>query len=86
MTRSTTYLAAPPGDLYWRYEPCPIASAKVLLLTVGGVCTIGQWYGAPGEHFQAWCPLPKKGTPPPDIRKASLLDRILFAIRLIFTP
>lgn len=55
-----TYIAAPPGELYWRFERCPQAGAKVLLLTTGGVCIIGQWQGEPGEFFDAWCPLPKR--------------------------
>ena len=81
-----THVAAPPGDLYWRRERCPHPGAKVLLLTIGGVCIVGQWYGAPGEAFVAWCPLPKDGAPPPRIQRASLWARIRFAFNLIFQP
>lgn len=81
-----THVAAPPGDLYWRRERCPHPGAKVLLLTIGGVCIVGQWYGAIGDAFVAWCPLPKDGAPPPDIRRAPLWARIVFAFRLIFQP
>lgn len=35
----------------------------MLLLTVGEVAVIGSWYGTVGEHFLAWCPLPKKAKP-----------------------
>lgn len=84
--RRLTHVAAPPGDLYWRYEKCPHHGAKVLLKTIGGTCTVGTWQGGYGFAFVAWCPLPKDGQPPPDIRKATLWERIRFAIRLIFQP
>lgn len=35
----------------------------MLLLTAGEVAVIGQWQGEVGEHFLAWCPLPKKAKP-----------------------
>lgn len=63
MTNHHTHIAAPPGQIYWRYEPCPNAGAKVLLRTVGGVAVIGQWYGQLGQFFTAWCPLPTNGIP-----------------------
>lgn len=37
----------------------------MLLLNLGGVAIIGSWYGTVGEHFLAWCPLPKKQPPTP---------------------
>lgn len=80
------YIAAPPSDLYWRYEACPHAGAKVLLRTIGGVCISGHWYGRHGQYLTAWCPLPKDGAPPPDIRHAPLLERLRFAFKLIFQP
>lgn len=58
-SKSREYVAAPPGDLYWRYEVCPHRGAKVLLKTVGGTCVEGHWYGDYGYAFVAWCPLPK---------------------------
>lgn len=51
---------APPGDLHWRYSVPPRTDSKMLLLNLGGVAIIGSWYGAVGEHFLAWCPLPKR--------------------------
>lgn len=36
------------------------AGAKVFLLTKGGVATTGNWTGAYGEFFIAWCPMPKR--------------------------
>jgi hypothetical protein len=86
MIPGPTHIAAPPGDLYWRRERCPHHGAKVLLLTIGGVCIVGQWYGDPGESFVAWCPLQKDGAPPANIREAPLLRRIVFALKLIFQP
>lgn len=43
----------------YRYETAPLGQ-KVLLLTIGGVCTIGQWYGAYGQYFWGWAPLPSR--------------------------
>lgn len=87
MTPGPTYIAAPPGELYWRREKCPHPGAKVLLKTIGGVAIVGQWGRTQlGEHFAAWCPLPKDGEPPANIREASLLKRIVFALKLIFQP
>lgn len=60
MKPAATYIAAPPGEVYWRYERCPNPGAKVLLLTVHGVCVIGQWNGELNQHYRAWCPLPKE--------------------------
>ena len=86
MKRQLTHIAAPPGELYWRYEKCPHPGAKVLLLTIGGTCIVGQWQGAYGFAFVAWCPLPADGDPPPRIQDATLWQRIVFAIKLIFQP
>lgn len=60
MTTNPTHIAAPPGELHWRYEIPENRSAKVQLLTVGGIAVHGHWYGAFGEAFIAWCPLPKR--------------------------
>lgn len=86
MNHIKPYVSAPPGQLYWRREVCPHAGAKVLLLTVGRVCVVGHWYGAYGQYFTAWCPMPKNGEPAPDIRTAPLLERVRFAFKLIFQP
>lgn len=80
------YVAAPPGDLYWRHEKSPHPGAKVLLLTTGNVCVVGAWRGEIGECFVAWCPLPKHGTPGDRIQDAPLLARLRFALKLIFQP
>lgn len=55
-----TYIAGEPG---WRY---PVAGddvpergdAKILLLSSGGICTMGFWDGSP--FWIAWSPLPKR--------------------------
>lgn len=87
MTAATKdYVAAPPGHIYWRKEECPHKGKRVLLRTVGGVAIIGHWYGGLGQYLTAWCPLPKDGLPPQDIRTASLWARIVFAFKLIFSP
>jgi len=86
-TPSPEYIAAPPGDLYWRHEVCPHRGAKVILKTIGGVAWLGHWGNTKyGEHFTAWCPLPKDGAPPPRIQSATLRARIKYAIRLILNP
>lgn len=52
------------GEAYWRYpalgdEPPARSDAKVLLLTQGGICTIGHW--EPSNPFWlAWAPLPSR--------------------------
>jgi hypothetical protein len=43
----------------FRYEVAPLGQ-KVLLLTRGGVCVEGRWYGAYGQHFWGWAPLPPR--------------------------
>lgn len=78
------YVAAAPGDLYWRREKCPHPGAKVLLLTKGNVCIVAAWRGEVGDFFLAWCPLPKDGLPPRRIQAAPLLERLRFALKLIF--
>ena len=47
------------GDQEYRYEVGPLGQ-KVLLLTIGGVCTIGQWSGSFGQYFWGWAPLPTR--------------------------
>lgn len=84
MSNHRDYIAAPPGELYWRQEVCPHGDAKVLLKTVGGVCIEGRWYGRYGQYLTAWCPLPKDGVLPARIEDAPLLARIRFAFKLIF--
>jgi hypothetical protein len=83
MTALKNYVAAPPGEIYWRREVCPHRGKNVLLKTVGGICVKGHWYGDYGQYFTAWCPMPKDGDPPPGIRNAPLLERIRFAFRLV---
>lgn len=86
MSHPATHVAASPGQVYWRPEVCPHRGAKVLLRTIGGTCVVGQWYGALGESFTAWSPMPKTGAPPAAIHEAPLLQRLRFAFNLIFQP
>jgi hypothetical protein len=86
MKADKDYVAAPPGEVYWRREVCPHRGKRVLLRTIGDVAIIGHWYGDLGQYLTAWSPLPKDGMPPPDILSAPLWARIKFAIRLIFQP
>jgi hypothetical protein len=46
-----TYLYPEAGD------SCPRSSAKVILLTKGGVATTGQW---DPNFCEGWAPLPKR--------------------------
>jgi hypothetical protein len=86
MSTRPTYIAASRGEVYWRRQVCPHGGAKVLLRTIGGVCVTGNWYGAYGQFFTAWSPMPKDGEPPPDIRAAPFMQRMRFAISLVFQP
>lgn len=86
MTNAKTHIAAHPGHLYWRYSLCPHLGSKVLLLTVGGICVVGSWYGKYAESFIAWCPLPKVGPAPFNIHEAPLWQRLVYAFNLIFNP
>ena len=81
-----THVAAPPEQLYWRYEVCPYRGSKVLLRTIGGVAVVGNWFGELNESFVAWCPLPTNGTPRPNPAKLPLWQRVRYAITLIFKP
>lgn len=83
MNASVSHVSAPPGQIYWRTEVCPYPRAKVLLRTIGGVATIGQWQGGLNESFTAWSPLPTSAYP---IHRAPLKERLQFAFNLIFKP
>lgn len=39
-------------------DPVPPGGAKVLLLTVGGICVTGNW--CPDGRFLGWAPLPTR--------------------------
>lgn len=54
------HIAAPAGQVFWRYEVPASTDSKVLLLTAGRVAVTGNWYGPYGRHFIAWAPLPKR--------------------------
>jgi len=43
----------------WNYGIPRSTDAKLVLLTVGGVAVIGNWYGKYGQYFTAWAPLLK---------------------------
>jgi hypothetical protein len=47
--------------LSWSFTlpPSSIRSGKMQLLTIGGICVTGSWYGQLGEYFVAWAPLLK---------------------------
>lgn len=45
------------GDQRYLYEVAPVGQL-VLLLTSGGICTKGIWYGPYGKYFWGWAPLP----------------------------
>lgn len=51
---------APPGEIYWRYSIPTRTDSKMWLLTIGNVAVIGNWSGALGEFYKAWCPMPKR--------------------------
>jgi len=54
----TDYLAGGQEYLYpFAGDPYPPLDTKVLVLTKGGICTVGYW-GA--NWCQAWLPLPKR--------------------------
>lgn len=36
----------------------PAGGAKVLLLTIGGICVVGQW--SDSGSYLGWAPLPKR--------------------------
>lgn len=57
MTTDKSYIAAPPSQQGWRYEVPQHKGVKMQLLTIGGVCVIGEWYGELGSAFVAWAPL-----------------------------
>ncbi len=60
MTSPQPYITGQAGDVYWRYEVPASTDAKVLLLTVGRVAVVGNWYGAYGQSFIAWAPMPRR--------------------------
>lgn len=47
------------GGAQYTYEVAPLGQ-EVLLLTCGGVCTKGKWFGGFGEFFWGWAPLPSR--------------------------
>lgn len=55
-----SHVAAPAGEVYFRYEVPANRGAKMLLLNTGGVAVVSNWTGQYGEQFIAWAPLPKR--------------------------
>ena len=49
-------------DVWFRYPhagyPLPPIGTKLLLLTKGGICIVGQW--VTDGFFVAWSPMPKR--------------------------
>lgn len=60
MSALERHLADP--DVWFRYpkdgDPLPPPSTKLLLLTKGGICIVGQW--VEGGFFEAWSPMPPR--------------------------
>lgn len=54
------HIAAPRGEVFWRYEEPPSRGSTVLLLTLGRITVRGPWTGRLGEFYIAWAPLPKR--------------------------
>lgn len=53
------YVAGGPAFNYPKAgDATPPGGAKVLLLTIGGVCVIGPW--ASDGRYLGWAPLPKR--------------------------
>lgn len=50
------------GEATYRYPAAgdekPPGGAKVLLLTIGGICIVGAWQDT--GFYTAWAPLPKR--------------------------
>jgi hypothetical protein len=40
-------------------DPAPTGGAKVLLLTIGGICVLGAW-SSTAKDLLGWAPLPKR--------------------------
>jgi hypothetical protein len=51
---------ATTDEYQWRYTIPPADGAKRQLLTRGGVAVHGVWWGALGEAFIAWTPMPRR--------------------------
>ncbi len=62
------------GDVYFRtpQEEPPPRGVKLLILTSGGVCVIGDWRDDGG--FWAWSPLPKKRRRGQDVQTSQSPD------------
>ena len=56
---SKNYLTAPQSEQYWHRSLPVLRGKKMQLLTIGGICVVGQWYGDLGQAFVAWAPLLK---------------------------
>lgn len=58
-TPEKSYVAGGDAFLYpGAGDQPPPGGAKVLILTIGGVCTIGSWNNS--GAFLGWAPLPKR--------------------------
>jgi hypothetical protein len=60
MSTDEKHLAS--DDVWFRYpkagDPMPPIGTKLLLLTRGGICIVGQWVA--DGFFVAWSPMPKR--------------------------
>jgi len=54
------HVAAPAGEVSWRYEPVPNKGAKCLLLNPGMCLIVGPPQGDFMKEYIAWAPMPKR--------------------------
>lgn len=47
----------PTSTVSWTFAVPAHQNKKMQLLTIGGICVIGTWYGALGQYFVAHAPL-----------------------------
>ena len=52
----TNYVAAPLQKQEWHFSTPP-AGRPLQLLTIAGICVVGNWCGKVGQYFTAWAPL-----------------------------
>ncbi len=58
----TNYVSAPLYRQEWHFSTPP-AGRPLQLLTIGGICVVGNWCGKVGQYFTAWAPLVAQDEP-----------------------
>ncbi len=55
------YHAEAPQTIEWNFRipPSQLKSAKLQLLTIGGISVTGVWEGELGQYYVAWAPMMK---------------------------